>query len=78
MKHGKVSLGCIEQGVMNQDYAGLRSFRLEVGGHATECINEINFLVPEEMFETLYQLFDGKEVDKRCVFGSPVIPYRED
>ena len=58
---------CVEQMVLNPDFLGYRSFRVEIfdrqgrqDGYATD---EASFLVPEDIFETLYELFDGKEFD---------------
>jgi len=60
---------CVEQMIMNPHYKGYRSFRVEVFDRKSKeweqgyAAGEANFLVPEALFEALYNAFDGKESD---------------
>jgi len=57
---------CVEQMVLNPLFQGFRSFRVEVFDRKALCpyqVYEADFLVPEEIFQQLYDLFDGYETD---------------
>lgn len=66
-KQKRFWLSCVGQMVLNPAYKGYCSFRVEVydrkgrqDGYATM---EASFLVPEELYESLYKLFEGREMD---------------
>jgi hypothetical protein len=57
---------CVEEAVMNRDYDGYRYFRVEVYDNESDnqySVMEGSFLVPTDLFETLYEAIDGYESD---------------
>ena len=66
MKEKRFWFNCVEQMVLNPLFLGFRSFRVEVFDNKSKSpyqIYEASFLVPEEIFQKLYDLFDGYETD---------------
>lgn len=57
---------CVEEMVMNPDYKGYSAFRVEVFDRESDsqyAVYEASFLIPEEFFDRLRDVFDGKESD---------------
>jgi hypothetical protein len=52
-----------EEVVLNPDYAGFRGGRIEIWQDGPYDVAEVGFLVPEEMFNSFREVFDGKSVD---------------
>jgi len=55
----------VEQGVLNPEFEGYRNFRLEVYDRKNnfDTVYEGCFLVPEDLFDKLYELMDDYETD---------------
>ena len=63
---------CVEEAVLNRDYDGYRYFRVEVYDNESNSqysVMEGSFLVPEDLFETLYEVIDGYESDLPLVIN---------
>ena len=57
---------CVEQMLMNPDYKGFRCFRVEIFDREAKTpfqIDEVHFMIPEELFHGLYEAIDFKEAD---------------
>ena len=69
MKRKRFYCSCVGQAVLNPHYfkPGYQSFRVEIydrkGRKDGYAAYEASFLVPEEKYEALYELFDGWESD---------------
>ena len=62
----RYQFSCIEEGVLNPAFAGYRYFRVEVYDNESDssyAIYEASFLIPEEFYEPLRDIFDMKESD---------------
>lgn len=56
----------VEEAVLNVDFKGFRAARIEVYDTQSEspyASYEARALLPEELFDVFYELFDGKETD---------------
>ena len=53
-------VGYTEEMIMNQDcpVTGWRRFRLEYGGHATECLAEGTVYIPPNLIHKSYEIMD--------------------
>jgi len=66
MTEKRYQLSAIEQGVLNPNYAGYRSCRIEVFDRNSDSPfqdQELHCLIPEELFNAFYEVWDGQEVD---------------
>ena len=65
---------CVEQFVLNLDYHGYRSLRIEVFDREKEdgySLYEIQCMVPEELFDQFYDMWDWKESDVPLSIDTP-------
>jgi hypothetical protein len=62
----RYSFNVVEQMVLNPDYRGYRSARIEVTDNQADSpypIYEASVLLPEEFFDDFVELFDFKDAD---------------
>ena len=65
---------CVEQFVLNPDYHGYRSLRIEVFDREKKdgyALYEIHCMVPEEFFDQFYDMWDWKESDVPLSIDTP-------
>ena len=57
---------CVGQGIMNPLYFDYQSFRVEIYDRKRKdgySVDEASFLVPHDVYEKLYEIFEGYESD---------------
>jgi hypothetical protein len=80
MKKKRFQLSCIEEAVLNPKYKGYRGGRIEVFDSKNRKSFhhwEFHFLLPEEIFDSFYNIFDGLKTDMLPEVTMDAIAYHD-
>jgi len=73
-EHKRYWYNCVEQFILNPDYQGYRSLRIEVFDREKDdrySLYEIHCMIPEELFYQFYDMWNWKESDVPLSIDTP-------